>query len=290
MELRQIENFLKIAEYENITQAAEALHISQPPLTRQLQALEAELGTELFIREKKRLHITEAGRFFRQQAGQVLALVEKTREQVRQMGAGLTGTLYIGATETAGSALLPAWLEGFRALWPDVRYSLWSGNSDDVMERLDRGLLDAAVILEPFNGEKFEAVHIMDEPWAVLVSSAHPLAAEAAVTLEALAQEELIVPIRRSEEVAQWFQGIGLQASIACLYAPAMNGVLLAERGLGVTICPASTGDMLAGRQVVVRPLAGVSPSGVSLLWQRGARLSAPAEKFIEYIRLSKDG
>ena len=285
MELRQIENFLKIAEYENITQAAEVLHMSQPPLTRQLQTLEAELGVRLFVREKKRLHITEEGRFFRQQAKQILVLVNKTAEQLRQMGQGLSGTLYIGSTETAGAALLPEWIEGFKIRWPEVRFSLWSGNSDDVMERLDRGLLDAAVILEPFNGEKFQSIHIMDEPWAVLVRSGHPLAAEETVTLEALAREELIVPIRRSEEVAKWFQDAGLRANIACLYAPVMNGVLLAERGLGVAICPASVHDTLAGRQVEMRPLAQTRASGVSLLWKKGIRLSAPAERFIDYIK-----
>lgn len=285
MELRQIENFLKIAEYENITQAAEALHMSQPPLTRQLQALETELGTELFVREKKRLHITEQGRFFRQQGKQILDLVEKTREQVRQMNEGLSGVLYIGAIETAGAALLPAWLDEFKTRWPEIRYTLWSGNSDDVIERLEKGLLDVALIREPFNGEKFESVHIMDEPWAALMRKDHPLAVVDDLTLAQLAEEELIVPIRRSEEIVQRFDQEGLAANLACQYAPLVNGVILAERGLGITICPASAGVILTGRQVVMRPLSCVPTSGVSLIWQRGIRLSAAAERFIEYIK-----
>ncbi len=285
MELRQLENFLKIAEYENITQAAEALHMSQPPLTRQLQALEAELETELFVREKKRLHITEAGRFFRQQAEQILALADKTAEQVRQIGEGLTGTLYIGSIETAGPALLPKWLEGFKARWPDVRYSLWSGNSDDVIERLEKGLVDIALIREPFNGEKFESIHILDEPWAALVRIDHALSNADSLTLAQLAGEELIVPIRRSTEVARWFSEAGMEAVITCQYAPLINGVILAEQGLGVAICPASADDMLSGRSLVMRPLIDAPASGVALIWQRGARLSAPSERFIEYIK-----
>ena len=285
MELRQLENFLKIAEYENITQAAEALHMSQPPLTRQLQALEAELGTELFVREKKRLHITEAGRFFRQQAEQILALADKTAEQVRQIGEGLTGTLYIGSIETAGPALLPKWLEGFKARWPDVRYSLWSGNSDDVIERLEKGLVDVALIREPFNGEKFQSVHILDEPWAALVRKDHALSNADSLTLAQLAGAELIVPIRRSTEVARWFSEAGMEANISCQYAPLINGVILAEQGLGVAICPASAGDMLSGRPLVMRPLVDAPASGVALIWQRSAHLSAPAGKFIEYIK-----
>lgn len=285
MELRQIEYFLKIAEFENITQAAEALHMSQPPLTRQLQALEAELGTALFIREKKRLHITEAGRFFRQQGEQILTLAEKTKDQVRQMDASLSGILYIGAIETAGPALLPAWLEGFRSRWPQVRYSLWSANSDDVMERLEKGLLDAALIREPFNGEKFESIHIMEEPWIALMRIGHPLEAMEKLTLPQLAEQELIVPIRRSEEIARWFSDIGLVPKITCQYAPLVNGVILAEQGLGVTICPASAGHILSGQRIVMRPLADVPLTGVSLIWQRGIRLSAAAEKFIAYIK-----
>lgn len=285
MELRQIVYFLKIAEYENITQAAEVLHVSQPPLTRQLQALEAELGVKLFVREKKRLHITEAGRFFRQQAEQILMLADKTVEQVRQMGEGRIGTLYIGSIETAGPALLPTWLEGFKARWPDVRYNLWSGNSDDVIERLEKGLVDLALIREPFNGEKFESVHIMDEPWTALVRTDHALSSAESLTLAQLAGEELIVPSRRSAEIAQWFSEAGMDTNIVCQYAPLVNGIILAERGLGVTICPASASDMLSGRSLVMRPLADVPTSGVALIWQRAAHLSAPARKFIDYIK-----
>lgn len=285
MEMRQLENFLKIAEYENITQAADALHMSQPPLTRQLQALETELGTKLFVREKKRLHITEAGRFFRQQAKQILALTDKTAEQVRQIGEGMAGTLYIGSIETAGPVLLPSWLEGFKARWPDVRYSLWSGNSDDVIERLEKGLVDVALIREPFNGEKFNAVHIADEPWSALIRTDHAISNAGSLTLSQLSDEELIVPIRRSAEIARWFSEAGMEAVISCQYAPLINGIILAEQGLGVAICPASAGGMLTGRPLVMRPLADAPVSGVALIWQRGARLSTPAEKFIEYVK-----
>ena len=104
-------------------------------------------------------------------------------------------------------------------------------------------------------------------------------------TLAQLAGEELIVPIRRSAEIARWFSEAGMEAVISCQYAPLINGVILAEQGLGVTICPASAGDMLSGRSLVMRPLVDAPASGVALIWQRGTRLSAPAEKFIEYIK-----
>lgn len=286
MELKEIENFLKIAEFENITQAAEALHMSQPPLTRQLQNLEAELGVRLFTREKKRIHITEEGRFFQQQSKQLLALLDKTKEQICQMRSGISGTLYIGAIETAGTALISEWISGFKALYPNVRYSLWSANSDDVMDRLEKGLLDVALIREPFDGEKFHSVHIFDEPWIVLLPEKHPLTekAGAELTLEELADEPLIVPARRSEEISQWFAQRGLEADITCQYAPLLNGVILTERELGVAICPASAQHVLAGRRLVVKALAEPHSSGVSLIWRIGIFLSAAAEKFIEYV------
>ena len=106
MDIRDMEIFLKIAEYENVSHAAAELHIAQPHLTHRLKMLEQDLGTELFTREKKRLHITEEGRYLQQQCRQMLRLKAKTEEQIRQMQDGYRGRIFIGAIETAGTIYL----------------------------------------------------------------------------------------------------------------------------------------------------------------------------------------
>lgn len=288
MELKALENFAVIAKYENITKAAAELHMAQPPLTRQLRALEQELGVELFTRDKKRLHITAEGRLFKQQCEQVFELLEKSREQVRQMQNGISGTVFIGAIETVGTTLLPEWIAGFKQAYPNVKYNLWSANSDDVIERLERGLLDLALIREPYDAEKFDALHVKTEQWMALARSGHPLLSSGGTSaaLGEIAAYPLIVPTRRSREISRWFEQAGLHADIMCEFAPLMNGVTLAERGLGVAIVPQSAAYALTGRPIETRAITGCdTSSGVSLIWKKSRPLSETESRFVQYVR-----
>lgn len=287
MELRELIYYLKIAEHENITKAAAELNVAQPHLTRQVQALEDELGVSLFTREKKRIHITEEGKFLKGQAEQILELVNKTKAQIHDMGEGLTGTLYIGAIETVGTLYLPDWISGFKEEYPNVKYNLWSGNSTDVIERLDRGLLDLALIREPFDTDKYNSMHVVDEEWIVLLNENHPLAKreKQLITLSELASEELMVPTQRIDEVSKWFHSEGLHENIICGFAPLMNAIVMAERNLGVAILPESCRYMLAQHKVVIRRLAEKRSSGVSFIWNGDYPRPATAARFLDYVR-----
>lgn len=288
MELRQLQNFVKVAELENVTRAAAELHMAQPPLSRQVKALEAELGVPLFERERQRIHLTPEGRLFRQQCEQILGLVDKSVEQVREMRDGMGGTVFIGAIETAGTMLLPGWIAAFRAAHPAVRYNLWSGNSDDVIERLEHGLVDLALIREPFDAEKFDSLHVLDEEWVAMVRSDHPLATAGTgrlLSLKALANEPLIVPTRRTQEISRWFSDKGLKANILCEFAPLMNAVALVEASIGVAICPESAAHALGDRPIALRRLADCPhSSGVSLIWRRNRALPQVERRFVELV------
>lgn len=288
MELKALENFAVIAKYENITKAAAELHMAQPPLTRQLRALEQELDVELFVRDKKRLHITAEGRFFKQQCEQLFELLAKSCEQVRQMQNGIAGTVFIGAIETVGTTLLPEWIAGFKQTYPNVKYNLWSANSDDVIERLERGLLDLALIREPYDTAKFDALHIKTEHWIALARAGHPLlrVGGKSASLGEIAAYPLIVPTRRSREISGWFAQAGLRADIMCEFAPLMNAVTLVERGLGVAIAPESAAYALAGRPIETRTITGCdTSSGVSLIWNRARPLSETETRFVQYVQ-----
>lgn len=290
MDLKELNYFLKIAEYENITRAAAELHVAQPHLTRQIHALEEELGVSLFIRKKKRIYITDEGKFLKRQAEQILGLVNKTEEQIREMGEGLTGTLYIGAIETVGTLYLPNWISDFKEAYPNVKYNLWSGNSTDVIERLERGLLDLALVREPFDTDKYDSLHVEDEDWIVLLNENHPLAAQEDhfITLEELSKEELMVPTQRIEEVTQWFRKKDLKENIICGFSPLMNAIVMAERNLGVAILPESCRFMLGQHKVVIRRLSDKKSSGVSFVWNKGYTGTAAASRFLEFVRMSQ--
>lgn len=287
MDLKELTNFLKIAEYENITKASQELHVAQPHLTRQLQSLEQELGVSLFVREKKRLHITDEGRFLKQQAKQLLGLAQKTKEQIAEMESGLSGTLYIGSIETAGTIYLPQWITGFKSAYPKIRYNLWSGNSTDVIERLERGLLDLALVRAPFDTNKYESFPVMDEEWIVLMNQEHPLAKNGNpyVSLEELSHEELLVPTQRINEISDWFHQKELTSNIICGFSPLMNAIVMAQNNLGIAILPESCKKILFTQDVIVKELSEKMFSTVSFIWRKQYEMPGAAKRFIDYIK-----
>ena len=160
MELRHIRYFLAVAEEMNFTRAAERLHIAQPPLSRQIQELEAELDAKLFIRKPHALQLTEEGVLFRQYAQQILELVKKSSEDIREMEHGLQGTLYLASVEGYAPRLFSEWIAEFHRVYPHVTYNMWNGNSDEVVNRVMKGLCDLAIIAEPHNAEGVESISV----------------------------------------------------------------------------------------------------------------------------------
>jgi len=287
MELRQLYYFLKIAEYENITKASEELLIAQPHLTRQLRSLEEELGVTLFLREKKRIHITDEGRFLKQQAEQLLSFAQKTKDQVAEMGSGVSGVLYIGSVETVGTVYLPEWITGFKSNYPNVRYNLWSGNSNDVIERLEKGLIDIALVRTPFDESKFEHIPILTEEWSVLLNKNHKLAKndKREISLKELAREDLLVPTQRVDEVTDWFVEYGLDCNIECGYSPLMNAIVMVQSNLGVAILPDSCHNLLHTDDVVVKHFKEKKYTNVSFVWRKHSELPSTAKHFLDYVK-----
>jgi DNA-binding transcriptional LysR family regulator len=284
MDLRTMQYFLAVADAENITRAAEKLHMAQPPLSRRIQALEDELAVPLFIRGKRRMILTEEGQFLRKQFEQILELTDKTIIQLNEMKGNLYGTLYVGSIETVGSVYLPEWIAEFKALNPSVRYNLWSGSSDDVIDRLERGLLDVALIREPYNTNRFEAFQIKREDWYVVMHESHPLAQNGRdyITLSELSKEPLIVPTKRRQEVTSWFK---TDVDIFCEFAPLMNGIVLTEKNLGMAICPESAKFALIGRPLAIRRIDNPGKeTGVSLIWHKGNQMSKVTRQFIDFV------
>lgn len=285
MDIRDMEVFLKIAEYESVSRAAQDLHIAQPHLTRQLKALEKELGTELLTREKNRLHITEEGLYLKQQCRQILNLKEKTEEQLTQIHSGYSGKVYIGAIETAGSVYLPRWISGFRKMYPSISYYLWTANSVDVIERLKNGTIDIALIRCDYDRSSFEGIHIRTEPWVAVLSKDDPLAKkEGPLSFSELAGYPLIVPISRAAEVRTWFAEENLSSDIMCEFSPLMNAIVLTENNLGAAILPESALEYFSGRNIVQKQLEREKTTELNLIWKADVKLSKPAARFVEYV------
>ena len=286
MDLQNMKVFLKIAEYENLSRASDELHIAQPHLTRQLKAMEKDMGVSLFTREKKRLHITREGVYLVHQCREMLSLEEETRNRLLEMSQGTAGRIYLGAIETAGTVFLPDWIEGFQKRYPLVRYYIWTANSEDVVERLRHHLIDLALIRTKFDKEQYEGMPIGQERWIALISRDHPLARKKEkLSLEELSQEFLIIPTTRSREIRDWFGDAGLSANIFCEFSPLMNALVMAERNLGIAILPESAIVHFKMHPVVIRQLQKEVVTEVSLIWRKDNTLSGAEQKFVEYVR-----
>ena len=289
MELRHIRYFLAVSEELNFTRAAEKLCIAQPPLSRQIQDLENELGTKLFIRKPHSLQLTEEGTLVRNYALQILDLVNKSTEDVREMKSGLQGTLYLASVEGHAPRLFSEWIAGFHQLYPHVQYNLWNGNSDDVANRVMKGLCELAIIMEPHNAEGVESISVYQEPWIAMIPQNHPLAEKEGTTLEAadLLPYDLIIPSRASrlDEINSWFAYTKKTPTIRCRMAHMLNAFELARQGVGIAIYPASAAD-IANSEICIKKIVNppVTASYV-LIWNKTQNLTHVAKEFIKYVR-----
>ena len=295
MELRTLHYFTVVAQELNITRAAEKLNMSQPPLSNQIKALEEELGVQLFIRGKRRLELTEEGGLLLRRAVQIQELADKTRQEIASLREGMTGVIYLSMVEGRAPFLAARWIAGFREEFPLVRYNLWNGSSDDVLDRLHKGLADLAVIAAPYDPEHLEGFPVGREPWIAMLHPDHPLAQPIGDTipLSSLVGEPLIVPSRKSrvDAIRRWFGEVGAEPHILCEMSNYMDAAALTSQGVGISIFP-QTVDVSNGlvvSKVVIQPSRQVE---YILVWNRGQPPSGLTREFIHFVQenLRNDG
>lgn len=163
MELRVLRYFLAVAREGNITGAANSLHLSQPTLSRQIRDLEEELGHPLLIRKSHRVALTPEGVLFRKRAEEIIAMVDKTEAEFTSMQNTVGGDIYIGSGETQAIRRITRIAKALRDEYPGVHYHLYSGNAQDVTERLDKGLLDFGILIQPADLSKYDYLNLPDK-------------------------------------------------------------------------------------------------------------------------------
>ena len=213
MENRLLKYFLVVAQEENITRAAEILHVSQPALSKQMMQLENELGATLFIRGKRSLTLTEEGRFLRGRAREIVALTEKTERDFKDGIVSYNGIITIGMGETSASRRLGELAVEFSKSYPDVKFDFYSATADSVKERIEKGVLDAGLIIEPaIDLAKYDFLRFPEkERWGVLVSAENPLFRKESVSKSDLVGERLFVPFRIRNQLEEIF-GISIHS------------------------------------------------------------------------------
>ena len=286
METRLLRYFLAVAREENITRAAESLHISQPSLSKQLMELEQELGKQLLIRGKRKITLTEEGILLRKRADEILTLIEKTEHELNADTMQISGEVSIGGNPTA--SVLNAAAAVHRE-YPDIQFQFYSSDATDVTERLDHGSLDLAVLLTPVDTTKYEYLSLPDSArWGLLLPESCTLANKTVVKKNDILNVPLILHHRTGlqREIAHWAQTEIEQLHITATYN-IVNGdpAAFVQSGLGYLL---TTDDHLPKQLdsgLCFRPLSPTLELHHALVWKRYAVFSKAADAFLRAFR-----
>ena len=283
MEIRVLKYFLLVAREENITKAANLLHLTQPTLSRQLLQLEEGLGVQLVRRSKHHIILTEEGMLLRRRAEEIVALADKTKDDLQHREEQLTGTIAVGSGELQSSRFLTQLLTAFQEKNPLVRFAIYSGNSDNIKERIERGLLDVGLLQEPVDISKYSFVRTpCREQWGVLVRDDSELAARENVSPAELASVPLILPERESvqNELFNWFgsyaEGLHITATGNLLY-----NLASLVRASGGSVLTLNLDCTYEGLRFI--PLSPPLESNTVLVWKKAQTFSAAAAALIKF-------
>ena len=292
MELRVLRYFLAVAREGSITGAARLLHVTQPTLSRQIQDLEDELGQTLLIRSNHNATLTPEGMILRKRAEEIMELVGKTESEFNSMGQVVAGDVYIGGGETEAMKLIAGIIRELREDFPEVRYHLYSGNAEDVTERLDQGRLDFGILIQPVDLSKYNYVNLpAKDVWGVVMRKASPLAAKESITCKDLLNMPLLcsrqVMLRTSapNEYLEWFGEDFDKLNIVGTYNLIYNAALMVDEGIGYAVTLDKLVNVTGSGDLCFRPLEPKLEAGLSIVWKKYQVFSSAAELFLERIQ-----
>lgn len=287
MELRVLQYFLAVAREQSIVRAAESLHLSQPTLSTQIKAMEEELGKQLLIRGTKgsrKVTLTEEGMILRKRAEEILSLVQKTEREISLSDQVVVGDVYIGTGETDAVRFIARAAKKLREAYPGIHYHIASGNSNFVLEQLDKGLIDFGIVFGPVDSAKYNFVPLpYKDIWGVLMRKDSPLAEKSVITPEDLWDKPLI--ISRQDPFTSWIKRDLSELEIVSTYNLIFNASLMVEEGLGYAVTFDKIINTSGNSVLCFRPLSPGREEGMSIVWKRYQIFSKAAEKFMKKIK-----
>ncbi|MCI8499382.1 MAG: LysR family transcriptional regulator [Clostridia bacterium] len=287
MELRVLKYFLAVAREQNITAAAESLHVTQPTLSKQLIDLEGELGSKLFERGKRKITLTEEGVFLRQRAQEIVDLADKTEAAFTASQETVTGDVYIGCGETQGMRSIIKIMKIMQEAHPDVRFHLYSGNDEDVSERLETGLVDFGLFVGSARLDKYDYIKLpVCDAWGLLMRKDDPLAARETIRPKDLERVPLLCSRQAlsHNELSGWLGKDFTKLRIRSTHNLLFNASLMVEEGLG---CALAIEGLIntAERNLVFRPFEPTVRAELIFARKKYRVLSKAAELFLQYLQ-----
>ncbi|MDM5371094.1 LysR family transcriptional regulator [Bacillus bombysepticus] len=288
MDIRVLRYFIAVATQENISAAANALHLSQPTLSRQLNNLEEELGTTLFVRGNRKITLTDEGMFLLDRAKEIVDLVEKTEANFNQKSEIISGEIHIGAGETEAMQFIAQTIKKVVAHHPNIKFHLYSGNADDITTKLDSGLLDFGIVIEPANKQKYDYLKLpATDVWGVLMRKDSPLAEKAYIHPTDLLNKPLIISRQTavSNELSGWLGEEIENLNVIGTYNLLYNAYLLVKENIGYALCIDKLMNTSEESTLCFRPLSPKLEAGLNILWKKHQTFSSATKIFLTYMR-----
>lgn len=287
MELRVLRYFLTVAKEQSFTKAAEQLHITQPTLSRQLAALEEELGTLLFNRSGRNITLTNEGLLLKRRALEIIDLEDKIVDEFRENDGVVEGVISIGCGEFAAVEILAKICESYKKKYPLVQISLHTGTADVIYEMMNKGLVDIGLFLEPVNTDGLDYIRMQDsDHWVVGMRPDDPLAKKEYIRKEDLLKVPLILPERVGvqSELANWFGKDFEKLNVAFISNLGTNAGVMAIHGLGYPISIEGAPRYWREDLLVQKKLYPEIKTSTVIAWRRNIPYSRAIQLFIEEI------
>ena len=292
MELRVLNYFLTVAREGGLTGASEVLHVTQPTMSRQIQELEEELGQKLFIRTTRSMVLTPEGMLLRKRAEEILEMAERTKSEFSAMGSTVAGDVLIGSGETFALKQITDLMAQIREEYPGIHFQIYSGNAEEVAERLEKGLLDFGVFVEPADISRYNSIRLpVLDTWGLILRKDHPLAQKEHITREDLGDVPLIMS--RQEMAAQkagndyldWFGGSYELLNVVAGYNLMYNGALMVRSGLGCAVGLDRIVNTTETSDLCFRPFDPPLEAGIVVVWKKYQVFSKAAEILLEKMK-----
>ena len=292
MEIRVLRYFLAVAREGSITKAANSLHLTQPTLTRQLQELEKELKQKLLVRGKYKVTLTPEGMILRNRAREIIDLADKTEAEFMAISDTISGDIYIGGGESDSMKYIAEIIKEIQSEFPDIKFHLYSGNAEDVMEKLDRGLLDFGILIQPVDFSKYDHIPLPEKDvWGVIMRKDSPLADKNYIVLDDLINLPLISSRQMSPKYSKdsgfldWFGDSYNKLNIAATYNLVYNAAVMVKAGVGYAVTLDKLADTSKESDICFKPLSPKLESGLDVVWKKYQVFSPAAKLFFEKLR-----
>ena len=289
MEIRVLKYFLTTIREGNITKAAKYLNLTQPNLSRQINMLERDIGHKLFERKHNNIILTPEGILLKKRAEEIINMVDKTRAEFNFTDKVIAGDIFIGAGETWAMSLVASVMKDVQSDYSHIRYNIYSGNFQDITEKLDKGLLDFGLLIDPADLSKYDYLKIpLKDTWGLAIRKDSPLSNKKNITKKDLLNIPLIISRQVIEteiednDFSRWFSDTFDNLNITATYNLIYNALIMVSEGMGYALCLDKLIDNMYHQNICFIPLKPKLESGINIVWKKNQEFSRASKIFLD--------